>query len=199
LDAKELDFDKYEGSKLILYPFYEDKKANIAIFAALFEENNIELRDVEQILNRFFAGLDYVLSRTNNSEIVLNTVVLLIGLLEQHLDEVVVGDRTNMSFGTLSINIPEQHREIIIFMVSCVTSVISPKRHTGGGSSTNYRTPQEMLNVFSSDFLKIKLPDEIGAVHIFVDKLKDYIADENCDYWMWEDHQKIIELSGHVE
>lgn len=200
LEAKELDFDKYEGSKLILYPFHEVKKSNIAIFAALFEENNIELRDVEQILNRFFAGLDYALSRTNNSEIVLNTVVLLIGLLEQHLGKVVIGDRTNMNynFGKLSTNIPSHHREMIDCMFRCVTTIMSKDKHSGGVRASN-GTPQKMIKIFSRDFSKIKLPVEVGTVHVFVNKLQSCLVKKDCNYWMWEDHQKIIELSGHIE
>jgi hypothetical protein len=199
LDAKELDFDKYEKSNLILYPFHEVKKSNIAIFAALFEENNIELRDVEQILNRFFAGLDYALSRTNGSEIVLNTVVLLIGLLEQHLDEVVVGDRTNMNFGAFSIRQPARHGEMINFMFNCVTTATSDDEYTGGGDKIMHDTPQEMLKVLSGDFSKIRLPDDVATVNVIVGQLSHFKHKENCNYWMWEDHQKIIELSGHIE
>jgi hypothetical protein len=199
LDAKELDFEKYEGSKLILYPFNVVKKSNIAIFAALFEENKIELRDVEQILNRFFAGLDYALSRTNGSEIVLNTVVLLIGLLEQHLDKVVVGDRTNMNFGAFSIRQPARHGEMIDFMFNCVTTAMSDDEYTGGGDKMLHNTPQEMLKVLSSDFSKIRLPDCVATVHVIVGQLSNFKHKEDCNYWMWEDHQKIIELSGHIE
>jgi hypothetical protein len=209
LTAKELDFKKYETNNLTLCPFYEDQKNNIVLFSALFESNNIELRDVEQILNRFFAGLDYVVKNQSKSEVVLNTVVLMVGLLDHHLDkgegEVIRSTNPNASIslevsnggfvtlGEFSVS------TIINWMFKCVTKERSKNEYNGSGSRSEYPSEKEMLSFRAHVRSKVRLPFENQNPEVFFKKISGYSQNKDCKYLMWEEHQKIIELSGHIE
>ncbi len=204
LNAKDLDFDKYKGGSLLLYPFTENQQGNIGLFAALFENNNIELRDVEQILNRFFASLDYALNFSSASDTLVNTVVLMVGLMEQHLDKDMLKSRTNKSDTSVELNIDDN--DVIGYslggmvrnMLRCVTTTTSQERHKGRGQSTTYGVPQEMLAIQSNSFSTIQLGQNKNSERLIIELIK-YVDNANCNYWMWKDYQKVIELSGHIE
>lgn len=206
LMAKELDFDKYNNGSLLLYPFTKNQQGNIGFFAALFRNNNIELRDVGQILNRFFASLDYALNITSASSTLVNTVVLMVGLIEQHLDKDKLKSRTNKSDSSVEIDISDFNHDIsyslnlmVRSMFECVTSVTSNVEHHSVRQTTTHRVPKQMLAIQSKPFPKINLLDE---KHNFERTIADLISHKNsedCNYWMWEEHQKVIELSGHIE
>ncbi len=204
LKAKELDFDKYRGDSLLLYPFTEDQQANIGFFAALFENNKIELRDVEQILNRFFASLDYALNFSSASNTLVNTVVLMVGLMEQHLDNGMIKSRTNKSDTSVAIKINDNDfigyslGGMVKNMLRCVTTTTSKQRYEAGRTIT-HPSPQTMLAIQSAPFSSIQLLGKNNnSGQLFID-LIDFAEHSHCHYWMWEDYQKVIELSGHIE
>ncbi|MEP1448022.1 MAG: P-loop NTPase fold protein [Paraglaciecola sp.] len=207
LTAKELNFQKYNDKKLILYPFIEDQKANIALFSALFESNNLELRDVDQIINRFFAGLDYFVTRSLESDVVLNTVVLIVGLLEQHLEKPEVSSRTNINLAntahSLRINNDSTQeypmKDMITHMFNCVTLKKTKTQHTGGGALTHFNHQKKLLGIQTFDFAEIRFQSVIQDPNVFFPKLLSYREQPDCMYLLWDDHKKIIELSGHIE
>ena len=204
LMAKELDFDKYKSGSLLLYPFIENQQGNIGLFAALFENNNIELRDVEQILNRFFASLDYALNFSSASDTLVNTVVLMVGLIEQHLDKDILNSRANKSDTNVAININDNDvigyslNGMVRNMLRCVTTTTSKERHEGGRTMI-YSVPQEMLAIQSNSFSGIQLLGQNNFSDKLIVELIKYADNANCNYWMWKDYQKVIELSGHIE
>jgi hypothetical protein len=170
----------------------------------LFENNNIELRDVEQILNRFFASLDYALNFSSASDTLVNTVVLMVGLIEQHLDKDMLKSRTNKSDTSVAININNNDfigyslSNMVRSMMKCVTTTTSKERYENG-RSLSHSVPQEMLTI-QSDRLT---PNPLLAKNhdpgrLFMELIR-YADDANCNYWMWKDYQKVIELSGHIE
>jgi hypothetical protein len=208
LKVKELDFEKYKQKNLTLYPFYENQKDNIALFSALFEDNNIELRDVEQILNRFFAGLDYATKYHSGTEVILNTVILLAGLLEQHLGvrktERSVKEINHGSIFAIVINghkcdeLSYTVNSMLSCMYKCVNTKLSKDMHDGGSHSV-YATDQKILEIKAEDYSNLKLPFENSNVYVFINKIFADYTRTDCKYLMWEDHQKIIELSGHID
>jgi hypothetical protein len=205
LTAKELDFDKYDKDNLLIYPFIDNQKGNIGFFAALFERNDIELRDVEQILNRFFASLDYAAKFPTSSDTLINTVVLMVGLVEQHLDKQELRERANNRCTQTKLNITNHDilnyslSNLINCMFQAVTTIKSITKHAGGGSIFTTRTPEEMLTIETKDFSTAKLLGENHKSQHFFKQLINYSNSGNCNYWMWDDYQKIIELSGHIE
>jgi hypothetical protein len=209
LKLKELDFEKYNQKNLKLYPFYENQKDNIALFSALFEDNNIELRDVEQILNRFFAGLDYTEKYHSGTEVILNTVILLAGLLKQHLGfpktENSATDINHGPFFAIVITGPKCDElsytvnSMLSCMYKCVNTTLPKVVYEHGGSITRRSPSQKTLEIKTEDSSKFKLPFENNSMFEFINKIIEDYSRTDCKYLMWEDHQKIIELSGHID
>ncbi len=198
LTSKNLDFDKYKNKKVLLYPFIDDQTINLSVFASLFENNKIELRGIEQILNRFFVSLDYAVNQRKSSETLINTVVLMLGLIEQHLDKVEQVERTNAEKAYFSVAIERPIKDLIESMFNCVTITQALKCHSTGGRVTEFGHPQTMLIVESSNFSKVKSTNH-QSLESAISKMISYFNDDNFNYWMWEDYQKIILLSGHIE
>jgi len=173
----------------------------------LFEINKIELRDVEQIVNRFFVSLDYVEKLPTSSNILINTVVLITGLIEQHLDKTEITERKNKSNGinfsiaisqdvsTLGYSLSNMVRNMFL----CVTTTMSSSKF--GGQSLTYNSPQEMLAIQSTKFSHAKLLGENHNSYKFFTTIINHYDNlsGDCSYWMWEDYQKVIELSGNIE
>ncbi|KPW02707.1 P-loop NTPase fold protein [Pseudoalteromonas sp. P1-11] len=196
--AKDLDFSKYKN--LLLYPFTDNQRGNINFFANLFESNEIELRGIEQILNRFFTSLDYVSARTAVCPLI-NTVVLIIGLIEQHLDK--QENRKNISHASFSIKIQGASiigsplKAFVDSMFECVT-ITNGKKCFAGGVLTTYPEQRVMLRIQSRSYSEVKL-DNGTNIGKLISEMINHKDSESCNYWMWEDYQKIIDLSGHIE
>ena len=205
LMAKELDFDKYKDNSLLLYPFTQNQIGNIGLFAALFEVNGIELRDVEQILNRFFASLDYALNFSSASSTLVNTAVLMMGIIEHHLDKPELRDRTNNNNLLTALTTTDSETldyslsNMIKSMLRSVTMVKSKVRHSGNGNTRTYPQRVDTLSIQATDFSTNKLLSrDLSSNNLFVELIA-HASDANCNYWMWENYQKVIELSGHIE
>ncbi|WP_417655245.1 KAP family P-loop NTPase fold protein [Pseudoalteromonas atlantica] len=198
LAAKDLGFSRYKN--LLLYPFTDNQRGNINFFANLFESNKIELRGVEQILNRFFASLDYVSARTAVCPLI-NTVVLIIGLIEQHLDK--QENRKNTSHASFTIKIQDASiignplKAFVDSMFECVTTT-NGKKCFSGGVLTTYPEQRAMLRIQSRSYSEVKL-DNGTNIGKLISEMINHKDSESCSYWMWEDYQKIIDLSGHIE
>ncbi|MBH0068245.1 P-loop NTPase fold protein [Pseudoalteromonas sp. NZS100] len=201
--SRNLDFNKYKSSSVLLYPFKEDQKNNLTVFAALFEANKIELRDVEQILGRFFASLDYAANQYSMPNSLINTIVLIVGLVEQHLENKEQKIRLNSSDIAISINLHDgslldSHlKEFIHSMLACVTTTTSKICHSYN-SRREYSELRTVLRIQAKNFAEVRFGKNhnIGSS---ISEMISYKDQDNCNYWMWEDYQKIIELSGHIE
>ena len=204
LTAKELDFHKYESEYLHLVPFNTNQQSNIALFAALFENNNLELRDVEQILGRFFASLDYAVRIRGTSDILINTVVLIVGLIEQHLEMPQLKNRTNDLLTSIEINTDSSDTvnydlsQIVYYMLESVILTTSKIKYNTNGYSTS-GTPEEMLLLQSREINYYNLFGKNSNSSQIVNDIFNYYEKSNCNYWLWEDYKRVIELSGHIE
>ena len=196
--AKDLHFSKY--TNLLLYPFTDNQRGNINFFANLFESNEIELRGIEQILNRFFTSLDYVSARTTACPLI-NTVVLIIGLIEQHLDRQENRKNTSKANFTIKIKgasiIGSPLKIFIDSMFECVTTT-NGKKCFSGGVLTTYSEQRDMLQIQSKSYSEVKLDNGTNIGNL-ISEMINHKDHERCNYWMWEDYQKIIDLSGHIE
>lgn len=199
LKAKQLDFSKYTNSGINLHPLIT-MDVIIEVFADLFEANNIELRGIEQILNRFFTSLDYALEIKENSNIIINTVVLIVGLIEQHFDKLELSERKNNNpLGTnIKIN-SSQLSNTIDAMFYCVMTTESKTRYLGHGRHQVCEYAQQMLTIESHNFDNIEiLGFSQDRITVFTEIIRQY-NDTNCKFWLWENYQKVIELSGHIQ
>ncbi|WP_374921996.1 KAP family P-loop NTPase fold protein [Shewanella mangrovisoli] len=203
LIARQLDFDKYKSDYIHLFPFTKNYKKNISVFAALFESNRIELRGVEQILNRFFASLEYVASTRMSSDVAINTIVLMVGLIEQHLEMSELVRRQNSSDLSFSLNLDNNTNlplaQMVDVMFKCVMQKSAKKEYLGHNQFREYSTFQPMLGIKSIDFRTIDIFNGQDDAEMFRSLLSKSNEGSDCNYWMWEDHKKIIELSGHIQ
>ncbi|MGS0679759.1 KAP family P-loop NTPase fold protein [Shewanella sp. 125m-7] len=200
LSVRKLNLDKYKNNNIYLHPFTSNQQANIKLFADLFENANLELRDVEQILNRFFASLDYAAGLLTVSHVLINTVVLMVGLIEQHLD-ILPPNRTNKSASSNLISVINYDTKsnslsgMVEAMFRCVTVTSSHEMYTANNARTTFATPREMLALQAAGF------DDIAYLKTnnLLWELSGHYDDKDCNVWLWEDYQKIIELSGHIQ
>ena len=84
-------------------------------------------------------------------------------------------------------------------MFRCVTLTESKEEHTENGRYYNHSVAKQMLNIKSINFSEVKLNDRASNDRRLFETIIRQYEDSNCHYWMWEDHKKIIELSGHIE
>lgn len=199
LKAKQLDFSKYTNSGINLHPLITTDII-IEVFADLFEANNIELRGIEQILNKFFTSLDYALGIKKNSNTVINTVVLIVGLIEQHFDKPELSERKNNN--PLRTNIKTNYSQLsdtIDVMFNCVMTTESKVQYKGRGHYQEHAYAQEMLTIESYNFGNIEmLGYSRDSITVFTEIIRQY-NNPKCNYWLWENYQRVIELSGHIQ
>lgn len=202
LKMKELDFEKYIDNGIHLPPFSRKSDIHLELFAALFEANGVELRDVEQILSRFFTSLEYALRAKKTPFMSINTVVLMVGLIEQHFDKPELAKRQNdypLETMLPTANVHLVHATIKA-MFDTVTITNSSEQFLGNSEAINHLSPIEMLRIESYNFDSIKLFRTPSHENIAI--IQDIIRqrdDTACNFWLWENYQKIIELSGHIE
>ncbi|ABI40744.1 KAP P-loop domain protein [Shewanella sp. MR-4] len=198
LRAKQLDFDKYTSNGILLHP-YSSTQGISELFAALFRANEIELRSVDQILNRFFTSLDYALVSKTTSKIAINITVLMVGLLEQHLDRPELSQRSNsnlvsttLAYGNAKLN------SNIKAMFHSVMTTKSQEQYNGRGKRI-FPHEIEMLAIETYDFSRETIfanPNDNGEA---ITEIINSYYDSSCNFWLWENHQKVIELSGHIQ
>ncbi|KPZ58252.1 P-loop NTPase fold protein [Pseudoalteromonas sp. P1-25] len=198
LASKNLNFDKYKDKNILLYPFIDDQLLNLSMFANLFESNKIELRGIEQILDRFFMSLNYVVSQQKSSETIINTVVLILGLIEQHLGKIEQVERKNSGKAVFSVAISGSIKNLIQDMFNCVTITKALKCHSTGGRTSTFVSPQTILNIQSNNFSKVESINQQNLESV-IGKAISYYENDSSNYWMWEDYQRIIQLAGHIE
>ncbi|KEK26997.1 KAP family P-loop NTPase fold protein [Shewanella xiamenensis] len=199
LKAKQLDFSKYTNNGINLHPIGSPDTI-LEVFAFLFKANNIELRGVEQIINRFFTSLDYALEIKQKSYTAINTVVLMVGLIEQHFDKLELSERKNNSPQGTTIKINGSLlRSTIDAMFNCVMTTESKTRYIGRGHSKEHAYVQQMLTIESHNFDNINIWGfSQDSINVFTEIIRQY-NDPNCNFWLWESYQRVIELSGHIQ
>jgi hypothetical protein len=198
LKAKALDFTQYESKPLRLFPFTDINAQLIKIFALLFENAQMSLRDVEQSLQKCIASLEYLQSLGTKPQIV-NVIVLMMGTIEQQSSPESLLERTNNQSVNYrgKVNSPDM-TDLNSVQLSLVVEGYSTTMHRGHGRSNKYPQPENMLIIQHTDYsqktsiVKHNLFDDIQHL------LLSYI-DSHVKYFLWDDYKRIIELSGYIE
>ena len=202
-------FTHYNNPNVIINPYHENHYDNAELFACLFKSNDMELRDIDQVLSRYFATLDYINRLAEESPVVVNSVVLIAGLIGQHSDKIWLTERRNDTETEVPIirtnteDCQFNVESVVGSMFRCVSLGKSKTKYEGNGYSNDFfNGPVEMLALQTTDFSKINLFRDTRKHNISKELLIKIVSDfnnENYKYWLWEDHQKVIELSGHIE
>jgi hypothetical protein len=198
LKAKALDFTQYDPKQLRLFPFTDINAQLIKIFALLFENAQMSLRDVEQSLQKCLASLDYLQSLGTKPQIV-NVIVLMMGIIEQQSSPESFQDRTNNKSVNYrgKANAPDMN-DLDSAQLALVVEGISTIEHHGYGRSTEHGKPQTILIIQQSDYSKntsIKNYDLFNDIQLL---LSSYM-EPDLKYFLWDDYKRIIELSGYIE
>ena len=204
LNTEKFDFMQYVSKGVCLYPFIDisNESMHITFFAMLFTENKLDLRGIEQVLQKFFATLDYI-ANNNTQKHIINIVVLMIGIVENQLNIVSYDDRTSSHYITHSI--PDGRlfewcnlRPYIDLNFSLVTKTTSKRVYKADSSYDTYFNGTECLIIKSSSFSNFQTA--IGLQ--FSNEIRKYFDLENngnYKYWLWDDYKNIIELSSYIE
>jgi len=127
-------------------------------------------------------------------------VVLIVGLIEQHFDKLELSERKNNNpLGTnIKIN-TSQLSNTIDAMFNCVMTTESKTRYRGRGSHQEHAYAQQMLTIESYNFDKIEiLGFSQDRITVFTEIIRQH-NDPNCNFWLWENYQRVIELSGYIQ
>ncbi|RZG05539.1 NTPase KAP [Pseudoalteromonas sp. CO348] len=206
LAAKQLDFDKYEEQGLKLYPFVGEQQKNNYFFAEVFEHNNLALRDIEQILDRFQISLDYAVNYSKVKLTHINTVVLILGLLEQHLESDSLYERLNENPISFSVaeNLPTPNRirlhDFAETMQRCVTFLKPTTAEIIKNNAIMPSADRKLAISSSTPFDEGTFGEHLkfDFHQVFSDMQKGFERPYE-NYWMWDDYKKVILLSGNIE
>jgi hypothetical protein len=201
LKSKNLPFDKYEDKGLLLVPFNGEQEGNLGFFAALFSGNKLELRDIEQALQQFFASLDYISIGNSDKKQVISTVVLMVGIVENMLEIPSFQNRTPDSIEALGLKFGHEivgydMYQFISLSLELAVKTSSYTVHSNGGGSIKHGGLQDCLFLETHNFTK-KYNETFKYSDI--NKLIEFSKNKSLKYWVWEDYKKIIELSGYIE
>ncbi|ABV35085.1 hypothetical protein Ssed_0472 [Shewanella sediminis HAW-EB3] len=209
LKSKEFDFEKYSELGIRLHPFTKNQNYNIKYMAAVAKLIGFELRDIDQVIQKFFASLDFIAkTRMNHKSDVINTVVLFTGIAEHHNGMTCFYNReSNVHIDSeircvgnvldgISVN------DLMQSQLNAVVKVMSREVHSGGGSSISRgdNSNIECLKIQSYNFIRhaTKRYDDF----VFHEEMRSLIqlSESTVDrYWLWDDYKMLIELSGHIE
>jgi hypothetical protein len=198
LKAKALDFTQYDPKQLRLFPFTDINAQLIKIFALLFENADMSLRDVEQSLQKCVASLEYLQSLGTKPQVV-NVIVLMIGIIEQQSSPESFQERTNNKSVNYrgKANSPDMD-DLDSAQLSLVVEGYSKIIHYGNGRSATSQQSEIMLIIQQSDYCK---KTSVRQYKLFDDiqRLLPSHTDSYVKYFLWDDYKRIIELSGYIE
>jgi hypothetical protein len=198
LKAKALDFTQYDPKQLRLFPFTDINAQLIKIFALLFENADMSLRDVEQSLQKCVASLEYLQSLGTKPQVV-NVIVLMMGIIEQQSSPESFQERTNNKSVNYrgKANSPDMD-DLDSAQLSLVVEGYSKIIHYGNGRSATSQQSEIMLIIQQSDYCK---KTSVRQYKLFDDiqRLLPSHTDSYVKYFLWDDYKRIIELSGYIE
>lgn len=203
LNSNNLNFDKYENLGIKLYPFTENQRHNIHIFSDLFESNGLELRDVDQILQRFFASLDFVANNLDGKIQVMNSLVLIAGIIEHFLESDSFYIRSNtgkVAFG-LRFNNKNKDYSLVDFlsrMLDTTTLDIPSYIHRGSVRIANHNK-EKVLSVQSTEHSNLSIPGYLVTTKTVEELIEHSALQGTLKYWLWDDYKNIISLSGYIQ
>lgn len=207
LSSRSKAFELYNN--LNLYPSLYEGKIEPSIYkviGALAVAYNLQVRDVDQLLNKFESCLRTVLciQESTIKNQYLNYPALLIGLIEQDKYELLYSSRTKYSSPD-SILSNDSHEVSKGFTVSnliksSMNNITYRKRVIRGDFGRNFH--EESLP--NSNELQPKLDGCKSQEHrrFIIDTINNNRygnSEGGHKHWSWDDMKKIIELAGTIE
>lgn len=206
IQAKKINFHKYELLGLEVFPFSEDIDLNNKMICNLLDFDSIELRDIEQILRRLVSCLDYIATEKPKSITLINLPVLLLGIVEHHCELESFYARTNEQIGSYHSASGEVIDDIplsdfIYFNLSLVTVTHSMKRYEKNMVS-NFGSYNEMLTIhsYSQDRYQTTAWHNNNAQLLNkANNIAKQFINGADGIWLWEDYKNMISLAAHIK
>lgn len=203
LSSSELNFDKYEKLGIKLYPFTKKQSHNIHMFSDLFESNSLELRDIEQILQRFFASLNFVVNNLDGKTQVINSLVLIAAIIEHFLELDSFYVRSNNGNKGFALKFNEENKGYNIEgflngMLDTVTLDVPFYIHQGSSRRTNHNK-ESVLSVQSNEYHHLCIPEYLVKIGTINELIEHSSPNTTLKYWLWNDYKNIISLSGYIQ
>ncbi|PMG20372.1 hypothetical protein BCU97_00510 [Vibrio splendidus] len=203
--AKGLDYSKYESNGISIYPFGNDKNNNDLLVARLLNIQELELRDVEQVLAKLVSSLNYIAKYKPKGLSCINISILLFGIIEHHTNDesFELRDRAesslNKKWSYIQFNNEFSVSRFMEFQFRTVFESFSKIRWEG---FTKYTSNQEdfMLtfsatdpsNYNGSQWNRLKIMESAR-------NQERYYRADNKSYWLWEDYKNMIGLAANIE
>ncbi|WP_196769570.1 P-loop NTPase fold protein [Vibrio cyclitrophicus] len=203
--AKEIEYSEYEKKGICIYPFGNHKERNDLLVSKLLGIQQLELRDVEQVLAKLASSLNYIAHYKPKGVTNINISILLSGIIEHHINDKNFGVRQQ---GNISINGEWSNvaftddfsvGEFLSLQMTLVFETYSRKKYEANVEHT-FGAEQLMLKFSATDFRNLR-----GASWRSLDiiesnrKQEENYANNPESYWFWEDYKNMIGLASNIE
>jgi Ni2+-binding GTPase involved in maturation of urease and hydrogenase len=197
LNCQNIDLPHYEDKGVIFSSFDGDTNKHILFFSEIFTFFKMELRDIDQALQKFFASLNFVITQDTYIASVINGVVLMLGILEELNNVELFKARSSNSIDISAFSYG-LNNDLIKFQLLLVSKTHARGVHQLNGRVTTYNKEVHVLGIQA-----VNLRQHISVFNQNDDEVCNqmviYEMDQDYKYWLWDDYRKIIELSGHIE
>ena len=207
LNALDLDFTPYV--ELELYPRvttepYDGFNKYIIGLAQAYE---LEIRDVDQLVNKFFSCLRTALraKETTNKEQYINVLTLLVALVEfdKGRPEFYRRGNNNPEIYDIKHAVPffESADFDILIDISLKLSIRYDKKIEnpwGDSVIADYPDASKLIEYSDEKFYRDSNFRSWKEQLTRVLQLKTYAKTSNIKYWLWEDYKRVVELAGNL-
>ncbi|TKF31627.1 KAP P-loop [Vibrio kanaloae] len=204
IKIKGLGLEKYSDRGITFYPFKSQTELDEELLAHLLDAERFELRDVEHVIQKLHASLEYI-TRVNPKKIsVLNLAVLMFAIVEHHKNEASLNNRSSAAYTPyrgqaetreiLSITV----KELLTLQLKTVSYCISKAKYKGrtlynsSGQTMLCSDAHEQKNFFLGkwkDIDTVKNLEELGKA----------FDDYPDNYFLWDDYKNLVGLTSHIE
>lgn len=199
---KNIDYKKHDSDSFLSVPFFNEKVHYDTLFSAMLSGRSLELRDIEQIFEKYEAALSYVESYRPKGAGLVNIAVLFYGIIENHVEFKEFDDRTNNYTGNYNIRGGNFYdismNEYMNLMFSSVTKKLTNQTYDINGAR---RTTTKDIDVLALKSIRITLPikntsitQDKAYLRVILDTY-DYLPDK---FLLWEDYKNLIGLTEAI-
>lgn len=203
LELKNIDFKQAAGDvELIPFNFDGGHSLLIDFISKLLDNHKLELRDIEKILQKIVACLNYVHKNKVKNATKINFVVLSYGIVFHNLYPVAFDGKTGDQSATLAGSINKEIAPFITHNLLTTNSLISDYEHDIYDGSRKYFSEREVLRIQLTELYNVYNNKSLYTAAVikgeFLKAIQEY--HDNPERWlMWEDYQSLIGLSDAIE
>lgn len=202
LASKDLTSVREQHDDIAIIPKYKNDDDLLDVFTSLLERESLELRDIEQILSKLDACIYHIVNNKIKNSKVINVVVLLYGIIENHLNSQHFYNRTNTQTSGILNGKSIKKCEFMAFISNHLRTVTLKSSTTEYVNSGRYRDngrPSMRLEITTINYFDLTAKAQMTPDDTFqiVEMVRIYRTAPE-DYLLWEDYKKLISLSSAI-